>query len=123
MPADPAPMTIMSPPSASVTSLDPAADNGVDPQILEALASKDRIYVLKLGEQMEGLIADRNARQRIDLAPTTTYQRMLVHRCSAYYALAPETDSLTKAISVVVTGESRIPPRRLADLAPPPTDT
>ncbi|KAJ7656446.1 hypothetical protein DFH06DRAFT_1473661 [Mycena polygramma] len=119
MPSDPAPVTIMSPPSASVTSLD--AD--VDPQILEALASKDRIYVLKLGEQMEGLIADRSIRQRIDLTPATTYQRMLVHRCSAYYALAPETDSLTKAISVVVTTESRIPPRRLADLAPPPADT
>ncbi|KAJ7631394.1 hypothetical protein DFH06DRAFT_1480039 [Mycena polygramma] len=118
MPADPPPVTIMSPPSASVTSLDAE----VDPQILEALASKDRIYVLKLGEQMEGLIADRT-KQRIDLTPATTYQRMLVHRCSAYYALAPETDSLTKAISVVVTGESRIPPRRLADLAPPPADT
>jgi hypothetical protein len=28
----------------------------VDPQILEALRSKDRLYVLKLGELMEGLI-------------------------------------------------------------------
>lgn len=31
----------------------------VDPQIIEALKSKDRIYVLKLGEQMESLINDR----------------------------------------------------------------
>jgi len=31
-----------------------AAD--VDAQILEALRSKDRLYVLKLGEMMEGLI-------------------------------------------------------------------
>ncbi len=31
----------------------------VDPQILEALRSKDRIYVLKLGEQMESLITER----------------------------------------------------------------
>lgn len=31
----------------------------VDPQIIEALKSKDRIYVLKLGEQMENLINDR----------------------------------------------------------------
>jgi hypothetical protein len=31
----------------------------VDPQILEALKNKDRIYVLKLGELMEGLIGDR----------------------------------------------------------------
>jgi len=31
----------------------------VDPQILEALKSKDRLYVLKLGELMEGLINER----------------------------------------------------------------
>lgn len=31
----------------------------VDPQIIESLKSKDRIYVLKLGEQMECLINDR----------------------------------------------------------------
>ena len=31
----------------------------VDPQILEALRNKDRIYVLKLGELMESLINDR----------------------------------------------------------------
>ena len=31
----------------------------IDPQILEALRSKDRIYVLKLGEQMESLISER----------------------------------------------------------------
>lgn len=30
-----------------------------DPQILEALKNKDRIYVLKLGEQMEALIKER----------------------------------------------------------------
>ena len=31
----------------------------VDPQILEALKSKDRIYVLKLGEIFEALIKER----------------------------------------------------------------
>jgi len=31
----------------------------VDPQILEALRSKDRIYVLKLGESFESLITER----------------------------------------------------------------
>ncbi|KAJ7918672.1 hypothetical protein B0H13DRAFT_1568783, partial [Mycena leptocephala] len=72
---------------------------------------------------MEALISDRTqTRQRIDLSPATTYQRMLVHRCSAYYGLSPETDSMTKAISVLITHESRIPPRRLADLAPPPAE-
>lgn len=34
-------------------------DTEPDAQILEALRGKDRIYVLKLGEQMEALIKDR----------------------------------------------------------------
>ena|ERR1700722_3163916 len=33
--------------------------NDVDPQIIEALKSKDRLYVLKLGEIMESLIIER----------------------------------------------------------------
>ena len=37
-----------------------ASSAEVDPQILEALrSSKDRLYVLKLGEQMEALILER----------------------------------------------------------------
>ncbi|KIK96049.1 hypothetical protein PAXRUDRAFT_826398 [Paxillus rubicundulus Ve08.2h10] len=88
----------------------------VDPQIVEALKSKDRIYVLKLGEQLESLINDR--RPRIDLTPNTSYQRLLVHRCSAYYKLAPETDPITKVISVALTLESRVPARRIAELVP-----
>ncbi|KDQ26668.1 hypothetical protein PLEOSDRAFT_1113166 [Pleurotus ostreatus PC15] len=88
----------------------------VDPQILEALKSKDRLYVLKLGELMEGLINDR--RQRIDLTPSTTYQRLLVHRCSAYYGLRPENDPTTKGISVTYVVESQIPSRRICDLVP-----
>ncbi|KAF9269169.1 hypothetical protein L218DRAFT_891249 [Marasmius fiardii PR-910] len=89
----------------------------VDPQILEALRSKDRLYVLKLGEVMEGLINDRN-RQRVELTPSTSYQRMLVHRCSAYYRLTPDSDQITKMIYVSLTSESRIPPKRIADLVP-----
>ncbi|KAG5647486.1 hypothetical protein DXG03_009421 [Asterophora parasitica] len=88
----------------------------VDPQILEALRSKDRIYVLKLGELMEGLIKDR--RTRIDLTPSTSYQRLLVHRCSAFYKLLPESDPTSKGIIVSQTPESRIPTRRLCDLVP-----
>ncbi len=42
---------------ADAISQSPSPD--IDPQILEALRSKDRIYVLKLGELMEGLITER----------------------------------------------------------------
>lgn len=45
-------------PSAQATN----QPSDVDPQILEALRSKDRIYVLKLGELMEGLIKERRYR-------------------------------------------------------------
>ncbi|KAF8074962.1 hypothetical protein FPV67DRAFT_606515 [Lyophyllum atratum] len=93
----------------------------VDPQILEALRSKDRIYVLKLGELMEGLINDR--RPRIDLTPSTSYQRLLVHRCSAFYKLAPESDPASKGIIVLPTPDSRIPTRRLCDLVPAESTT
>ncbi|KAF9454253.1 hypothetical protein P691DRAFT_443888 [Macrolepiota fuliginosa MF-IS2] len=95
--------TTAQPPSAPVidgarlspSELDDAVNasplRDVDPQIVEALRGKDRIYVLKLGELMEGLINDER-RQRIELAPASTYQRLLVHRCSAYYKLVPETE-------------------------------
>lgn len=43
----------------------------VDPQILEALKSKDRLYVLKLGEQMESLINDHRHVSIISSFPIT----------------------------------------------------
>ncbi|KAI6164636.1 hypothetical protein EDD17DRAFT_1561657 [Pisolithus thermaeus] len=116
----PNPSSVLGPYSSSILSLsrpcsEPSDLGGanspslsdVDPQIVEALKSKDRLYVLKLGEQMECLINDQ--RTRLDLTPTTSYQRLLVHRCSAYYKLAPETDP------------SRIPTRRIAELVPAPS--
>ncbi|KAF5387334.1 hypothetical protein D9757_005792 [Collybiopsis confluens] len=99
--------------AASSTSSEP----DVDPSILEALRSKDRIYVLRLGELMEELINDKKCRAPITAA--SSYQRMLLHRCSTYYRLRIEVDSSTKELSMVVITESRIPIRRLADLVPP----
>ncbi|KAK1227280.1 hypothetical protein PQX77_009732 [Marasmius sp. AFHP31] len=89
----------------------------VDPQIIEALKSKDRLWVLKMGEAMEGLINDRN-RTRIDLTPSNPYQRLLAHRCCTYYKLSPETNPITKIIYVSSTHESRVPQKRIAELVP-----
>lgn len=44
----------------------------------------------------------------MDLTPATSYQRLLVHRCSAYYKLSPETDPVTKTIVVYYRAESRM---------------
>ena len=48
-------------------------------------------------------------RQRVELTPATSYQRLLVHRCSAYYKLSPENDPLAKGtIFVLITQDSRM---------------
>lgn len=47
-------------------------------------------------------------RSRVELTPTTSYQRLLVHRCSAYYKLVPENEPGSKGISVVAVSESRM---------------
>ncbi|EGN96738.1 hypothetical protein SERLA73DRAFT_184898, partial [Serpula lacrymans var. lacrymans S7.3] len=65
---------------------------------------------------MESLINDR--RSRLELVPATSYQRLLVHRCSAYHRLQPDTDQLTKNITITATIESRIPSRRICELVP-----
>ncbi|KAH9926958.1 uncharacterized protein B0H18DRAFT_1004707, partial [Fomitopsis serialis] len=120
-PRNPSPDTLLlssSPNSADLSSSGSNTESSgePDPQIIEALRSKDRLYVLKLGEQMESLISERGT--RITLSPSTTYQRMLVHRCSAYYKLQPESDAATKGITVFYRSESRIPVRRICELVP-----
>ncbi|KAH9940827.1 uncharacterized protein BXZ73DRAFT_42375, partial [Epithele typhae] len=102
--------------ASSSAPMDSIVDVEPDAQILEALKNKDRLYVLKLGEQMEALIKER--RVRIDLSPTTTYQRMLVRRCSAYYKLSLEPDGNSKTMVVYCRAESRIPARRICELVP-----
>ncbi|KXN92410.1 cAMP-regulated phosphoprotein 21 [Leucoagaricus sp. SymC.cos] len=104
----------------AISTATPSPLRDVDPQIIEALRGKDRIYVLKLGELMESLINDER-RQRIELTPATSYQRLLVHRCSAYYKLTPEIDSMSKMIYVYSTEESRVPSLRISELVPPET--
>jgi hypothetical protein len=49
----------MAPNSATASGTSSPSTPDVDPQIIEALKSKDRIYVLKLGELMEGLIKEK----------------------------------------------------------------
>lgn len=79
----------------------------VDPQIVEALkSSKDRLYVLKLGETMENLINQGTLYAKVDLQPASSYQRLLVHRCATFYRLTQESSHST--IAVTVTPDSRM---------------
>ncbi|KAF8637642.1 hypothetical protein AX17_002710 [Amanita inopinata Kibby_2008] len=104
--------------TASASSSDPNPD--VDPQIIEALKSKDRIFVLKMGEVMEGLIREPT-KSRADVTAATSYQRMLVYRCSTFYKTALESDPITKVFYISLTAESHIPECRISDLVPEET--
>lgn len=53
--SDPSPSVLTPPEGGSGT----ASPTETDPQIIEALRSKDRLWVLKLGEMMENLITER----------------------------------------------------------------
>ncbi|KAG8883411.1 hypothetical protein FRB97_006693 [Tulasnella sp. 331] len=94
----------------------------IDPAILEALRTpKERLFVLKLADAMENLINERGLGKpnaRTSFQPASSYQRLLVHRCSAYYKLTPEAEQATKAIVVTVNPDSRVPPRRISELVP-----
>ncbi|KAG8685359.1 hypothetical protein FRC11_010714, partial [Ceratobasidium sp. 423] len=109
----PSPSTDVSLPS----TLDPTRDDP-DPTIVEALSgSKDRLFVLKLGDDFDNLLSERGTPgKRCTYYPPTSYQRMLVHRCAQYYKLAIEADG--KMISVTLGPESRAPKSRISDIVP-----
>ncbi|KAI0299309.1 hypothetical protein BC826DRAFT_996547, partial [Russula brevipes] len=100
----------------------PDADNKTDGQIevdasiIEALKSKERLFVLRVGEDMERIINERKG--RVEIPTATSYQRLLVHRCSSYYKVTPESDAGSKCIWISYSNESRIPPKRISDLVP-----
>ena len=44
----------------------------------------------------------------MELNPGSTYHKLLVHRCAAYYKLTPETEAGSKSIAIMVASESRM---------------
>jgi UDP-N-acetyl-D-mannosaminuronate dehydrogenase len=120
-----APVSLLQRPLSAPTSLESSSSRGssapqhataiqpehngvdVDASIVEALkSSKDRIYVLKLGETMESLISQGTLYAKVDLQPASSYQRLLVHRCAAFYHLTQESSQ--NSVSVIVTADSRM---------------
>ncbi|CAE6449847.1 unnamed protein product [Rhizoctonia solani] len=111
---------------SSTSSPSPLTDMGLstthdepDPTIVEALSgSKDRLFVLKLGDDFDSLLTERGNTpgKRCTYAPPSSYQRLLVHRCAQYYKLTIEADA--KSISVMLGPESRSPKCRISDIVP-----
>ncbi|CAE6399371.1 unnamed protein product [Rhizoctonia solani] len=111
----PSPSTDLSLPTSATDS----TRDEPDPTIVEALSgSKDRLFVLKLGDDFDNLLSERGNTpgKRCTYAPPSSYQRMLVHRCAQYYKLAIEADG--KTISVMLGPESRTPKSRISEIVP-----
>ncbi|KAG9018777.1 hypothetical protein FRB90_009781 [Tulasnella sp. 427] len=119
------------------------ASDGLDETVLEALRKPgDRLQVLKFADSMEHLINERSVpstrnsddtaliivphhndsatkpNPRGTLSSPSTYHRMLIHRCCAYYKLTVEIDHLSKSIIMIATTESRIPSKRISEFVP-----
>ncbi|CAE6382032.1 unnamed protein product [Rhizoctonia solani] len=115
----PSPSTDVSlPTSTSAPPSDPGTRDEPDPTIVEALSgSKDRLFVLKLGDDFDNLLNERGTPgKRCTYAPPSSYQRMLVHRCAQYYKLVIDADG--KSISVMLGPESRAPKSRISEIVP-----
>ncbi|KAG8737622.1 hypothetical protein FRC10_008024 [Ceratobasidium sp. 414] len=116
----PAPLTEASLATSNTTPLSEAgARDEPDATIVEALTgSKDRLFVLKLGEDFDTLLGERGSTpgKRCTYTIASSYQRMLVHRCAQYYRLIIEVDG--KTIAVGMGPESRVPKSRIAEIAP-----
>ncbi|QRV74216.1 SUZ domain protein [Ceratobasidium sp. AG-Ba] len=116
----PAPSTEASFATSNTTPLSEIGVRGdePDPTIIEALGTKDRLFVLKLGDEFEKLLNERGSTpgKRCTYSVASSYQRMLVHRCAQYYRLTVEVEG--KTIAVSVGQESRVPKSRIAEIAP-----
>lgn len=69
---------------------------------------KDRALMLRIEEELLSLAKDQN-RTHYKFPPMSSYQRMLVHRCAAYFGMDHNIESSGKCVVVNRTKATRIP--------------
>ncbi|XP_072388569.1 uncharacterized protein enc isoform X1 [Diabrotica undecimpunctata] len=70
--------------------------------------SKDRALMLQIEEDLVSFVKDRY-RSLYKFPPMSSYQRMLVHRCAAYFGLDHNIEPTGKAVVVTKTRNTRLP--------------
>nr|CAG8562628.1 6268_t:CDS:2 [Entrophospora candida] len=89
---------------------------GLDGFLLAALRSpKDRMFLLKLDQEMERFIDDES-RSRLEFPPMNSYQRLIIHRVAQYFKLSHVVDASGKAVILYKSPETQIPILRFSDL-------
>jgi len=96
---------------------------GIDNFLLTALENpRDRLTILKLDQELELFVKDPS-RVRLDFPPTSSYQRLIIHRIAQYFKLEHavlDVEGGKRAIVLSKTDESRIPILRFVDLIEQP---
>lgn len=70
--------------------------------------AKDRAFMLRIEQELVGLAKDKN-KTHFKFPPMSSYQRMLVHRCAAYFGMDHNIESSGKCVVVNKTKCTRIP--------------
>jgi hypothetical protein len=80
---------------------------------------KDRVFLLKLEEQLMSYVQDNTNNGCLHLPRYSSYHRMLAHRVAAYFGLIHNVDPFEKTSVVVSKGpHTRIPDSRFIDHIP-----
>ncbi|XP_044745223.1 cAMP-regulated phosphoprotein 21 isoform X2 [Coccinella septempunctata] len=69
---------------------------------------KDRAFMLRIEKELLSLARD-DKRDYLKFPPMSSYQRMLVHRCAAYFGMDHNIEASGKCVVVNTTRNTRIP--------------
>nr|XP_008195354.1 PREDICTED: cAMP-regulated phosphoprotein 21 isoform X3 [Tribolium castaneum] len=70
--------------------------------------AKDRAFMLRIEQELVSLAKDK-VKTHYKFPPMSSYQRMLVHRCAAYFGMDHNIESSGKCVVVNKTKNTRIP--------------
>ncbi|XP_063918685.1 cAMP-regulated phosphoprotein 21 isoform X3 [Zophobas morio] len=70
--------------------------------------AKDRAFMLRIEQELVSLAKDKT-KTHYKFPPMSSYQRMLVHRCAAYFGMDHNIESSGKCVVVNKTKNTRIP--------------
>ncbi|XP_044264691.1 cAMP-regulated phosphoprotein 21 isoform X2 [Tribolium madens] len=70
--------------------------------------AKDRAFMLRIEQELVSLAKDK-IKTHYKFPPMSSYQRMLVHRCAAYFGMDHNIESSGKCVVVNKTKNTRIP--------------
>lgn len=92
---------------------------GIDQFLLTALQNpKDRLILMKLDQELEIFVKD-NSRNRLEFPPTSSYQRLIIHRVAQYFNLehiVVDVEGGKRAVVLLKTSGTKIPVLRFVDL-------